>query len=747
MKCLPFFIKGFILALVLSTAWASCTAFAQVFGGSVELNYDHITNRTDSRITGVTEKSTVEAYVQRYNLYYKTQLTPYLRLNLGYLYDQYDTVFQDDDAVSRSMSLRTAPFLDLNLNNPWFNAGAGFRRTEQKQRPGGANLLNDSYNLNFSLKRREDRPTLNILYSRVYFYDQDRSSQDAVTNFASLSSTYALKELNLSYVLSYSDSQDRITGVETNNLSNYERISYAREFFDRISFSTNYQASQTTSGVSFPMGATGSVTSPVPPTQGIGGAGPNGSIPPPETPLFETMVSKPLLINGDVTLPTDINIGYSQLNQNFRSMGIVVAAPTDINLLYVVVNQDITALAGSYVWDVYISTDRTPIGSGPKQWTLWQQSAPVTFNAFERRFEISFPNVQTQFIKVVTRPLSSPLPVPPIDINNILVTELFAYHRITTAQASRDAANKAQTQTFDLGVRMRLLEAPFFLYYDLYYTMSEAKPQDLRQSTLSQGITALRRFSSVFSGTARIGRDDIDSNRPGFEPETVYMASASLTATPLPTLSHNLVVSAQKDITGIRVVSTQSAFLGNSAQLYTGLSVNLSGSRSSTSVSDTGGESTAETINLGISLIPHRLLSMGFNHAYSTSRQVVPGVTAYNTRTTVDGVYGSYTPVPAIYLAASYDVTDTLGAPTKTANENFSASWSPFAGGRLTFSYFYNQLTALPSRDKTTNTGLTALWRVNDRLFLSLTRSLIKIDTASALTDSVNTSANVRWIF
>ncbi len=748
MKCIPSFIKGLIPVAVLLAVWTPCAAFADI-GGSMELNYNNITSRTDSRITGLRTNERQEGFEELYNLMYRAQLTPYLGLNLGYVYDQSFNASRssEDVATRRSMSLRTSPYVDLTLANPLFSTRAGFRRTEQRQRPGGADLFSDTYNFNFNLKTKEKQPTLAILYSRAYLYDRYRESQNIVGDSASLASNYSpTQELSFGYLLSYNDSQNRIADIETSNLSNTGRASYGTGFFDRrITFNTNYQATYTESETKFPTGTTANVTLPVTPTQGIGGSGPAGSITPPETPVFETMVSKPILIDSNDVLPSDINIGYSPQNQNFRSMGIVVAAPTDMNLLYVVVDQDITAIAASYTWDVYISTDRTPVGSGPKQWTLWQQAAPATFNSFDRRFEISFSSVQTQFIKVVTRPLSSPLPVPPININSILVTELRAFNNVTAAQAKGLTARRSVSQLYDLGARAVLLEAPVLLSYDVYYTASETRP-GLRQSTLSNGISALRRFSSIFSGSARVSRDDIDSNARGFERETIYMASASLVATPLPTLSHNLVLSAQRDQTGGRVTSSQSAFLGNTAQLYEGVSVNLSGSTSNSSVSDTGSKTRGETFTAGLSLVPHRLLSVNASHSDAASRQTTPGASETSSRTSTDSVTIAYTPVPAIYLTASYDVSATRGAG-RTANELLSASWSPFAGGRLVFTFNYSQQIALPSRDKTTIYGPTVQWRVNDRLFLTSSYSQIKLQTASATITSDNLAVNVRWLF
>ncbi len=750
-KWMPSIIKGIVLVLVLSAAW-SRTAQAQYFTGYMELDYNYLTTRDVNNLTGTVSKSSADSFLERYSLGYRTNLYPYLQLSFGYLYEQAFSAVQSSDATMRSSAVKMSPYVDLSLNNPDFNAGTHFQRTEQRQSPGGANQITDVYSANFNLRRREHRPTLTILASRSYFYDKDRSAQDTVADATSLSSAYTpVENLDLGYLFTYNTLLDRLTDVRTHGMSNSGRASYSTNIFDRrISIDTHYRILYSTSETRFPSGGgTGTVTLSVATTQGIAGLGPSGSITPPETPLFETMVSKPLLIDGDTTTPTDVNIGYS-LNQNPRSMGVVVAAPTDMNLLYVVLNQDISALAGSFVWDVYISTDRTPIGNGPKQWTLLQQGATAVFNPFNRRFEISFPDVQAQFIKVVTRPLSSPLPSPPIDINNILVTELLAFHQVSAAEAARETTGWAATQNYDAAVNAKILDGPFLLYYNFFYAGTETNTGTstgpARRFTLSNGLTALRSFGSIFSASARVSRDDIGSNAASQPYEVAYGASVSLTATPLPTLSHNLLVSEQRQYTGSKEVVTQSAILSNAAQLYQGVSLSVTGQQSSTSESDTENVIKASSLTESVSLTPNPQVSITLNHADTATKQYGRDVAEISQRDATDSVSLSYTPVPAIALSASY-AQDKPRDAQRTAVENYSAYWSPFPGGRLVLSVGYNESIALPSHDKTTQVGPSVQWRINDNLYLISSYLWVRVATAADTVRSENTSVSIRWVF
>lgn len=737
---------GAMLAAFL-TGGVSSPAAAQFVSGYVDLNYSENDTRTSS--PEGTTKTTSESFLQRYNLNYNAQLYPFLSLRLGYLYERILGESESGGEESESRLTRMSPSVSLDLSNPRFGAGVGFVRREQRQRPGGVDLISDAYNASFGLKQEENQPTLNLFYSRRYFYDPERIVQDTVFESSSVSSRYRpVQELELQYQIGYTETEDRLKDLRSTGLGNNARVSYSNDFFGRtVSLNTNYSAGCFRSETFF-SGSGGEVLFPVTPVQGISGDGPMGTTTPPETPLLERMTAKPLLVDSDTAAGTDINIGYTPLNQDPRSIGLVFAKPEDMNVLYVFINQDITfsqdpplTIANSFIWDVYVSSDTLPIDSGAKQWKLWQQAAPAVFNSFDRRFEISFPTVQTQFIKVVTRPLSAPVPaLPPLDINSILVTELQPNRRVD-AETVRGRVMRTFSHIYDLNIRTRIMDAPVLVYHD-FYSMIQDSDQAESRYVVANALTASRRFSRVFSGTSRIGREDSNEKRGH---RTSYAASMAITATPLRTLGHSLVLSTQQETVGNERSTTESAFLNNYAEFYRGISISAGGGVSTSSTSG-GTETKSSLFNAGSTIIPHRTLSISANHSRTAIEQSGEPVDEQTSRTTTNGAALSYSPFPALYLSAS--IAQTSGRDTKRNTvENYAVSWSPLVGGALQFSASYSQQIQQPSNDKTTTAGPGVSWRVNPRLIVSGSYSRLRVESARSTTRSESFNVNARWMF
>lgn len=717
-------------------------AFAATAGAHLDWTYSHAETSSTDRLTGTTSGSSSDSYLQRYGLNYSASLYPNLLMRLGYIFDSSMSVAEAGGAVSRSSGAMTSPSIDLGLANPWFTASAGFRRFEQRSDPGERSPVRDTYNASFGVKEAERRPSFTMLFSRTLLYDEDRETQDMATDTTSVSTRYSpAKNIALSYRASVIDGEDRINRFESQSVGQSFRAVLSEDFLQRrVSLLGNYTLSHLASEYSVAGAGTGEVTLPVAPVQGISGAGTFGTDVPPDTPAYDTVVSKPLLVDGSVAQPTDINIGYTPQNQAPRNLGLVFASPTEVNLLYVIMNQDVSALAGSYLWDVYTSDDPSPIDSGPKRWTLWQQAAPAVFNAYEKRFEISVPAVTAQFIKVVTKPLLSSATVPNVDSANILVAELQAFNRVL-AGAVAGKTMRASSQTYDLSLRTRILDVPL-VHYDAYYWHTQSSPDGTSRYFFSNGITASHRFSEIFSGSARAGRSDNDE-REGHR--TTYQTGASLTATPLRSLSHSLVLSSSRSIIGNAVSTNWAAYLSNYLELYTGINVTV-GAGTSESTSSFGLVSSNESLNTGVTVVPHRTFSLNLSHGITAMEQHGGDMQAIQNRTTTQGVGAAYTPFPALYLYASRGMT-TIRGVRRDRSQSYSASWAPFAGGSLQASVGYTQETSYPA-DQTTETLSPAVsWRVNPRMYLSGSYARSRSESPLALSQADSYTINFRWLF
>jgi len=75
-------------------------------------------------------------------------------------------------------------------------------------------------------------------------------------------------------------------------------------------------------------------------------------------------------------------------------------AITPVSLVYVWVDKALPAqVSGAFGWTAYRSDDNV-------DWVPVPLAGPVTFGAFDNRFEIPIEGTRSRYLKVVTRPLA-----------------------------------------------------------------------------------------------------------------------------------------------------------------------------------------------------------------------------------------------------------------------------------------------------------------------------------------------------
>ncbi len=203
---------------------------------------------------------------------------------------------------------------------------------------------------------------------------------------------------------------------------------------------------------------------------GCGGGGGGGTVQLPPNGLFlnsDNLLTAPLssasfLTDNTMTGPTSDtnNIGSATFTASppdvtARNIGLQFVAATQMNTLdvwvYSVTGATIdtavpaflpATVAGAFMWAVYTSSD----GSN---WRLFQTGAPAPYvldvsRPGVGRFEITFPNVVTKYIKVVVSPLS-PFAAggQAGDFPGIYVTELQAFNTTPAASINKDATKDA----------------------------------------------------------------------------------------------------------------------------------------------------------------------------------------------------------------------------------------------------------------------------------------------------------------
>jgi hypothetical protein len=501
------------------------------------------------------------------------------------------------------------------------------------------------------------------------------------------------------------------------------RASYSNRFFsNRVSFSADYsdvqQVTETQSGNS------GEVAFQLFPFSGLSDIS--------DTPTLEVLSPNQALIDGNLTASSGMNIGQgvsSGGDLRLRNVGLDFVNPTSVNTLYVYVDRQLpTSISDTFAWDIYISSDN-------QNWTAYQTGLHAPFNPFTNRFELLFPDVTTRYIKAAVRPLAvTVLPTPGTDISNVYITELQGFIRKPSAQVT--GKTKQASQLYNVNVSTVLLENQL-LVYSVYF--SEAKSSGGASTTfLSNALSSYKQFNSVFSGTARVARDD---NRDPSGSSVSYSGSASLTAVPLPTLSHSLVLSARRQELNGQTNSSESVFLSNSAALYQGLDVNLSGGISFASAA-TGGHTESTLINAGVSIVPNKSLTISMSHSESESN--LPGGGINRAVTTAGGL--AWAPFATMYLA--YSITEVSATNTQSETvQSYSASWSPFITGALNLSASYSE--SLQSHAATIDRALSfgALLRIGPRIFLSAGYAVTKSTAPSQTADARSLSTDLRMTF
>jgi hypothetical protein len=716
---------------------------AELVTGSLNLVYS-TSQAKDTDATGLSTKTNGTTYFQRYTLDFSKLLYPQINLRVGGSFDKSITAAEINDVQTRSTDINVMPNASLVFFNPFVTGGVGWSRRENRSDSGGASpqtQFQDTKNA-FLLFRPEGLPTLNLQFTRSNRYDKERETQNTTSDDFSVNSAYEpVKNLSLSYNATLNKTENKIGESTTTSEQQSGRASYSRQFFkNRVAFSTDYVRSNSTSETRSGHGA---LKLPLFPFAGLSTISTFNSPPPP--PIIAVVLSpNQPLIDGNLTASTGMNIGQSVSfsgDTKFREVGLDFVTPTAVNTLDVVValnqaNQDLPAsVADTFTWYIYTSPDN-------QNWTLYQAGLRAAFDPFSNRFEISFPDVTARYIMAAVQPLSIAVVAPPgTDLSNIFVTEFQAF--IVRSSTLGGGKSSSSSELYDLNVRVNLLDSPR-LVYNMYYTHTKSDP-GFANYTLGNSLSLSKRLSQVFTGTARVSREDSGGSAARAGTRT-YLYNASLMATPLPALSSTLVMSGSRLEAPESTTNSSSLFLTNTAQLYRGIDVNLSGgeSRSSTSL---GTDSENTIINVGAGLVPHRNMTISLNYTMATARSSIKGVErpATSTRNASAGV--AYRPVETVYLFYSISESFVTNVPRQKA-QNYSATWSPFSSGTLQFSLSYTEnLQSGAAENFTRVKGVGVSWRVGPRINLGAGYSIIKSEAVSQISESKSFNANLSMNF
>ncbi len=682
---------------------------AEGINGTMDLTYTRL-NASATDASGTSSGQEIRAFTQLYNLRLEKNILPQLRLSAGGTFQKIDSDNIMNDLRQSSSTTLTRPYVDLVLGSPVLTLGTGFSRVATDSTTSGIRsptMLVDTYR-GYLAWKPADLPTVDVTLTRTHNYDEDRAFQDLFNDQATLFSRYApFKTLDLNYQGTITDSRDQISNIETKNVSNGGRIMYNDRFFkDRVVFSTTYDVSYGTTEVT--SGGTGTVPFRQSAFDGLFAASTSLNI--------GQLSSTPFLIDNDLSGTNNnlINIGSAPSaaippDTAPRNIGLKFGAATEMNMLLLWVNSGTNTLtstvAGSFSWGIYTSPDG-------QNWSLYQTVAAAPYQPYPTlpgagNFTITFPNVKTQYIKVVVSPIQ---PVGEGALFPVIaVTELQAFIQKSAAQVAGKTTN--MTQQLGAYTKATLLNKPD-LYYDLSYFLIDARSGGFseRRSTMTNGLTLAHRFSPVLSGSTRAER--VDDTDPMVNGNIVtYTYSASLMAIPLPTLKDSLAYSYSVRETTIGRTKTNALYSNNTAELYRGVTSFLNAGWSF-GTQENGQETKGSTYSYGVGLVPLKTLSITLNASDQESTATGGGLAESTTTVTrLRNAAAAYTPFSNLYLTAGISTVDQPALHDRT--QSYGVNWSPFPGGALQFSFAYSESKRSADNSTSKVTQPTVRWIIS----------------------------------
>jgi hypothetical protein len=710
-----------ILLACLAGIMLPASAHADSIGGFLEYGYSrNKSTTTDS--SGETTDTDSNSFLQRYFLSLDRTIYPQLRFSGGGIFEKFTNNATSDGIDSDSEATRFVPRAELTLSNPFYNAGIGYTRREDSSESDGVStptaiVETISSRLGF---KPVGLPTLDLLYTRTNYFDEDRELRDTTNDAYSLFSNYKpTKDLEVSYLGQYTKQTDKLNDREITSTTHNGRVSYSREFLEgRASFAGTYNITQqNTENQTL-------IASPLPITAAVA----RSASPPAGTDItsFDFSTPTPILTNGSGTdIQSGLLIGSTASLTPEAShiyhfgLDLQIAAPTNTIFLTVGPSVELTtaqilAVTAQFDWSVYASNDNA-------QWTLvtGPQKFPFrptgSIGVLDNSYELTFPDTTARYFKVVVQPLRITPPPSTTGPIELYVTELRSFVRIS--ETTKSTSTDSLFQILNLNGRVLLFE-PGTVTYEFFYNLNKSETDffNTTRYTISNALRAQHRFNRILTGAARVSREDTSDPQ---EDRVAYIYSASLQATPFPTLSHTLVYSGRTESGGNKETSSNnSIFLSNFASPYPGVDLNLL-TGYTTNTSDTGQKTDSLTLSIGSSFVPNPKLTLNINYAGTNTKQSGGG-TIDQDKTTQRGDVGvSFTPVPAIYLNATYGV-QTETDRDRVEVQSYGGSWAIFRDGALQLNITYSETISPTTNEKFRSFSPSLRWNIRPGSYLDI---------------------------
>ena len=718
-----------VLLVFLAGDGTLAAAMAGTIGGFMEWNYSRLDSRSRDA-AGTSTRLGNDNFSQRYNLSLMTNPLPLLRLTAGGLFEQQKT-WTDLPAAQESSLTTWQPAIDLTLSNALYSAGLGYSRREESAKSSDAptaRRVNEHYRALLGW-RPVGLPNMELQMSRSNIYDPARLLEDSTTDRATLGLRYLpRKDLELRYQFLADDTMDRLQGLEVQGMTHTGRASYTGQFLDRrVAVFSNYNVSR--QDLSTSTSGTGDVDFQLYPPFGLASTA--------DTPLTDTLLRNQVLVDGNTTVGSGINIGTTASGADkLQSIGLDFFTETELNHLTVWTDRELPpAIAAAFSWEIYTSSDNFT-------WSLWRNIGAAPFGPFQNRFELRFDSVRSRYVKVVTRPLSvvAATLVPTFrDPQSIFITELQAF--MTRPAGEVRGETSRTSHLYSLDVKAKILEKLPLYYNGSVFVTAEGEPLSISY-TISNGLSLDQRLSDIFFLSTRVAREDISSTAGH---SVGYAYNASLRATPLKNLSDTLVYSGRTDIKPAGTATTNSFYLFNTAELYRGVNMNLGGGLNF-GTSETGTSMQGSNLLFGLSLVPHRLLTMNANYTLNRSSQSGGGAPDSSSSSQRGEISAAWRPFTTLYLFAGVGFLDQQTGKMDVT-QNYGVNWSPFPDGTLQFNFAFSENMRTVNSEQTRLITPSLSWQITSRILFDLAYPMVTTTSASGVSNVNIISSNLRLSF
>jgi hypothetical protein len=707
------------IAAVMLVAPAPGRALAQglleAISGNQEVVYSLVSTKTTDQ-SGTTTKFESDNLNSRTNVRLNYSLLPTLSINAGGSYEKSLSEVSGDTGSGETTITRVRPYLWLNFRDPVFRAAVGYERSDETVESAGqeTTLTRDTYNGMLEW-RPQDLPVTQFRYGHTATHDDNRAAVDTSQDLFFLKSEYDYRGLNVYYAGTYLASSDMLREVDTRQTTHEGKLLYATTFLDgRIALTTDNRITltnvETEAGAAdfsgLGLGLDSGLALQLPARRGLFVVNDDA--------INAVLAENALLIDNDVTATAAaaLNVGFQGGIVTRRQVALDFGTAVAVNALRVwVTGFDGTLpddIVNAFSWDVYTSTNGTT-------WTLHAAVGVARFGPFDRRFEMTFPVVTTQFIKVVTRPLSTAVTGGTQSPTTISITELQAFvDRTAELQAGggRKFSVTQTTRTHTIDVRTVLFRSPSIYHrFNADYQVSD--PDGQERYNVSNGLFLTQPLSRVFSLSANAS---YEFGRDRDETRNAVLYYAALNATPLPTLTDSLVFSGNRQWTGSTTSAGDALVLYNTAQLYRGIDATLNLGVSFTS--ETEDDSTTRRreyfVNVGTGFTPHPSLTLSTFYLGRLS-ETSTGTTGEDRTTTAHQLdLGlSFSPFRTLSVTAGATISAESDRET-TSTQTYGVNWAPFPDGTLQFSFFYGE-TLLSDGTKSRLIQPTLRWYLTQR--------------------------------